>query len=103
MTPENRTEETIYTINIKSRFILTQTQIKKALGIGFQVLSVELAKDASNYNSFDDSSAAKAIVQTGFRALARAYHPDSGGDPEKFRILNKTKQELIELLNNLGE
>lgn len=92
-----------YTINIESRFILTQTQIKEALGIGYRILSVETAKDYSSTIPVGVDSAAIAIIQTGYRALARAYHPDLGGDENTMRILNQTKRELIDLVNSLNE
>jgi len=72
--------EQTYQITLKSRFILTQSQVKQALGIGYQILSVELAKDASTLPIVNVDTAALAIINTGYRALARSYHPDLGGD-----------------------
>lgn len=95
--------EQTYQITVKSRFILTQSQVKQSLGTGYQVLSVELAKDASNLPIIDVDSAAIAIINTGYRALARAYHPDLGGDPGVMRTLNQTKKELVDLIKSLGE
>jgi hypothetical protein len=92
-----------YTIHIKSRFILTQTEVKRALGIGYEVCSLELAKDTSNLIPIDVNSAAMAIINTGYRALARSYHPDLGGDENTMKILNQTKKELIDLIKSLGE
>ena len=93
--------EQTYQITVRSRFILTQGAVKSALGIGYQVLSVELGKDASNLPIIDVDSAAMAIVNTGYRALARAYHPDLGGNPEVMKTLNQTKRELVDLLKSL--
>jgi hypothetical protein len=92
-----------YTFNVRSRFILTQTALKQALGPGYQVTSVAVATDISTLPVINVDSAAMAIINTGFRALARAYHPDLGGDPEVMVILNRTKKELTELLNSLKE
>ena len=89
MTPDGNK---IYTINISSRFILTQSQVKQALGIGYKILSVEQAKDADDFPVVNVDTAAEAIIKVGFRALAMAYHPDRGGDEEKFKILNQTKE-----------
>jgi hypothetical protein len=90
-----------YRVTIKSRFILTQSYIKNALGIGYQVLSVELEKDVSEVPIVNIDTAAEAIIKTGYRALARAYHPDLGGDPEVMRTLNQTKKELLDLLKSI--
>ena len=102
MKDDNKMTQT-YTINVKSRFILTQTQIKKALGIGYEILSVEAAKDASTLPIISVDTAAQAIINTGYRALARAYHPDLGGDPEVMKTLNQTKKEMLDLLKSLGD
>lgn len=90
-----------YRVTIKSRFILTQSYIKNALGIGYQVLSVEMKKDVSEVPIVNIDTAAEAIIKTGYRALARAYHPDLGGDPEVMRTLNQTKKELLDLLKSI--
>jgi hypothetical protein len=94
--------EQTYRVNVKSRFMLTQTYIKAALGIGYQVLSVELEKDASIPPIINVDTAAQAIILTGYRALARAYHPDLGGDAEVMKTLNRTKKELLDLLQSIG-
>jgi hypothetical protein len=41
---------------------------------------------------------AKNIVQAGYRALAKAYHPDAGGDEESMKELNRIKEQLDDLL-----
>jgi hypothetical protein len=91
----------IYTINVRSRFILTQQQIKKSLGVGYEVLSIETAKDVLPIIDID--SAAQAIINTGYRALARAYHPDLGGNENTMKVLNQTKRELMDLLKSIEE
>jgi hypothetical protein len=96
----NMTEQT-YTINVKSRFILTQSAAKRAFGPGFHILSVEVQKDASELPIIDIDSAALSIIQTGYRALARAHHPDLGGSEETMKILNKCRTELKELVESL--
>ena len=101
MTPNEMRQ--VYIINVESRFILTQTQIKQALGIGYKILNVEVAKDKSQLPIVNVDTAAMAIIQTGYRALARAYHPDLGGDAETMKILNQTKKELSDLIRSLGE
>ena len=102
MTPNNEIRQ-VYTIDVESRFILTQTQIKQALGIGYKILNVEVAKDKSQLPIVNIDTAAMAILNTGYRALARANHPDLGGDPEIMKILNQTKKELSDLIRSLGE
>lgn len=93
-----------YRIEISSRFILTQKAIKDALGIGYEILSVEKLKDIDADNIIlNVDTAAVTIINTGYRALARAFHPDLGGDPEKMRLINQTKKELIDLVKSLGE
>lgn len=90
----------IYDIRILSPFVLTPKQVKDKLGIGNKVLSVELEKDAILPEITDTDSAVEAIIATGYRALARAYHPDLGGSTEVMAILNRTKRELKELLES---
>lgn len=91
----------VYSVRIESPFILTPTEVKKHLGIGFKVVSVEVAKDVAQAPITDVDSAAEAIVKTGYRALARAHHPDLGGDPNTMKILNQSKSEMLELLKQL--
>lgn len=87
-----------YSIRIQSPFILTPGQVKNKLGIGFHVLSVETEKDLPNVEITDVDSAVEAMVKVGFKSLARAYHPDLGGDPNKMVILNRARKELLDLL-----
>ncbi len=90
-----------YTIRISSPFILTQMHVKKALGTGYKVSSIELEKD-NNYAPITDiETAVDNIIRTGYRALARAHHPDFGGNLETMMILNKAKKELLELLESV--
>ncbi len=91
-----------YNIRINSPFILTQTQVKNKLGPGYKVLSVEAEKDLNNHLAITDvDSAVENIILVGYRALARAFHPDLGGDTETMVILNRAKKELSELLKDL--
>jgi hypothetical protein len=91
----------VYTVNIESRFVLTQTQLKEALGLGYRITSIECEKDNLVNAIINVDSAAMTIIQTGYRALARAYHPDLGGDENVMKILNQTKKELIDLIKSL--
>jgi hypothetical protein len=91
----------VYTVNIESRFVLTQTQLKEALGLGYRITSIECEKDNSTSPIINVDSAAMTIIQTGYRTLARAYHPDLGGDENVMKILNQTKKELIDLIKSL--
>lgn len=91
----------VYNIRIQSPFILTTGQVKSKLGIGFQVLSCETETDLPQATITDVDSAVEAIVKVGYRSLARAYHPDLGGEPEKMQTLNRAKKELLDLLASL--
>ena len=95
----NRTN--VYNIMIQSPFILTPTQVKNKLGIGFKVLTIETERDIPDTTITDVDSAVAAIIQTGYRALARANHPDLGGDSEVMLILNRSKKELLDLLESV--
>jgi hypothetical protein len=91
-----------YNIRINSPFILTPNQVKNKLGIGYKVLEVMAEKDINNQEPITDvDSAMSHIILAGYRALARAYHPDLGGDPEVMIILNRTKKELLDLLKEI--
>lgn len=39
--------------------------------------------------------ASKEEVKKAFRKLAHIHHPDKGGDPEKFKAINRAYQELM--------
>jgi len=95
----------VYTVYIESRFVLTQSQLKEALGLGYRILSIEMDKDVSSskINFSDVDETAKAIIHAGYRALARAKHPDLGGSEEEMKVLNQTKRELIDLVKSLEE
>lgn len=90
-----------YNIRITSPFILTQKQVKEKLGIGYKVLEVQAEKDVQVVKIDSVDTAMENIILAGYRALARAYHPDLGGDPEVMIILNRTKKELLDLLKDL--
>ena len=94
-------KKNVYNIRVESAFLLTQRQIKEYLGIGYKVISVETEKDNPSVQITDVDSAVQAMIQTGYRALARAYHPDLGGDPEVMIKLNRAKKEITELLRSL--
>lgn len=93
-----RIEVAIYTIRIESVFVLTQKQVKTALGHGYKISSVELEKEERQPPITTVDTAVDSIVQEGYRALARAYHPDLGGSTETMMILNRAKKELRQLL-----
>ena len=91
-----------YNIRIQSPFVLTPSEVKKKLGIGFKVISTEVDKDVQLPDITDNVSAMDAIIRTGYRALARANHPDLGGDAQVMVILNQTKRELESLLQEIA-
>lgn len=91
----------VYDIRIQSPFIMTQKQAKDKLGIGYKILSVETERDLPQTDIKTIEDAVDAITRVGFRSLARAHHPDLGGDPEKMVMLNKAKNELLELLKTV--
>lgn len=90
-----------YTIRVQSPFLLTPTQVKTKLGVGYKVLELEVEKESNEEKITSVDSAVEAIVRTGFRALARAFHPDLGGDAEVMTILNRAKKELKDLLQEV--
>ena len=92
----------IYNIRIQSPFVLTPSEVKKKLGTGFHVASVEVEKDSQPPDITDTISAMDAIIRTGYRALARANHPDLGGNAQVMVILNQTKKELESLLKEIA-
>lgn len=99
MTPN--TKQQIYNIRIESPFILTQKQIKEKFGVGFHVITVETEKDIYTPHITDTDSAVEAMIRTGYRALARANHPDLGGDIQVMATINKAKKEILDLLGSL--
>lgn len=93
-------EPKIFTIKLESQFIPTPTMVKAKLGLGYKVLTVEVEKEWSKPIT-DVNSAVDAILYTGFRALARANHPDLGGNAEVMVILNRAKKELADLIKEV--
>ena len=90
-----------YNARIQSSFFLTNERLKSALGAGYKILSLEAEKDLPEKNIVNVDSAVEAILSVGFKALARANHPDLGGDPEVMIILNRAKKELSDLLTSV--
>jgi len=90
-----------YVIRVESPFIITPTEAKKKFGIGFSVLNVEVEKEVTQIPVKDHDSAIDAIILAGYRSLARAYHPDLGGDPNIMMEINQAKKELQELIKEL--
>jgi hypothetical protein len=88
----------IYNIRIQSSFILTPRFIKEKLGIGFKIIETEVEKDVKVSDIKTVEDAVDDALRIGFRALARAHHPDLGGDSEKMVIINRAKKEMEELL-----
>lgn len=64
-----------------------------------KVFSAELERRAAVENATD--SMAIQIIQAGYRALAKQYHPDMGGDPATFQELVGTKSILTEVVEKL--
>lgn len=93
----------VYTIRIQSEFVLTPSEVKRKLGIGYKVLDTSVEKVDSVPDIKDNVSAMEAIIKTGYRTLARANHPDLGGDAEVMTILNKTRKELDDLIEELSK
>lgn len=93
----------VYTIRIQSDFVLTPSEVKRKLGIGYKVLDTSVEKIDHIPVIVDTITAMEAIIKTGYRALARANHPDIGGDGEVMMQLNKTKKELEELIKELSK
>jgi len=100
---ENSKVKQTYTIRIESPFILTARDIKDKIGIGYKVVSVETERDRYIPPITDVDSATEAMVLTGYRALARSYHPDLGGNEEVMKTINQAKKEVLDLLKSLKE
>jgi len=92
----------IYNIRIESPFVLTPTEVKRKLGHGYKVISTEVEKDQVIPEIVDVESAFNAILKVGYRALARANHPDLGGDAQVMILLNKAKKEIEDLLKEVS-
>jgi hypothetical protein len=93
----------VYNIRIQSQFILTPRYVKDKLGIGFKILETEVEKEVSITKIEKTEDAVDQALRIGFRALARAHHPDLGGDAEVMQIINRAKKEMAELLNAVRE
>jgi len=113
MTAQSKIKNQVYNIRIESPFILTQKQIKEKLGIGFHVVSVETERDLATKPIIDVDSAVEAMITTGYRALARANHPDLTGQDsteseterlaraDRMVLITKAKKELTDLLKEV--
>jgi hypothetical protein len=64
---------------------------------------VETERDLYSPPITDVDSAVEAMILTGYRALARANHPDLGGDAEVMATVNRAKKEVLDLLKSLKE
>lgn len=42
------------------------------------------------------SDAEEIVIESAYRALAKQYHPDAGGDPEKFKEIQNAYEKIIE-------
>src|ERR1017187_6826121 len=102
-TQTKEVKKQIYNIRVESPFILTPKQIKEYLGIGYHVVSVETERDRYTPPITNVDSASEAMVLMGYRALARANHPDLGGDAEVMKTINQAKKEILDLLKSLKE
>lgn len=92
----------VYNILVQSPFVLTQHQVKEKLGTGYRVVSVEVEKDCWIPEITSTENAMDAIIRTGYRALARAYHPDLNENGKEVMVyLNKCKKELETLLKEI--
>lgn len=100
---EGKPKVAIYNIRIESLFVLTQNQVKQALGHGYKVTSVEVDKGIKPKAISSIDNAVENIITAGYRALARAHHPDLGGDVNTMMLINKAKKELEELLASVKE
>lgn len=69
-------EKKTFLIKVEGNFVPTTSFVKQRLGLGFNVLSVEQAREFEASKITDAESAAKAIVYTGHRELVRRHHPD---------------------------
>jgi len=97
-----RMADRVYNIRIQSPFVLTPHEVKRKLGTGYRVLSTEVEGDVQIPHITDTLSAMNAIIKTDYRALARANHPDLGGDAQVMVLLNQTRKELEALLQELS-
>jgi hypothetical protein len=65
-------------------------------------LQAALEGGAGDDRILDVDSAAEVIVATGYRALAKEFHPDHGGSPETMALINEARRQLRELLKLAG-
>jgi Putative quorum-sensing-regulated virulence factor len=92
-----------YTVRIQSEFVVTATHVKNSMGPRFRVVSVETERDSVKETPTSVRGAVWAILKSGYRALARAYHPDLGGDTEVMVNINKELAEKITFLLTEGK
>lgn len=90
-----------YMIEVSSIAILTPRLVQELLTKNCLVHSVEVQQDLPHQKIEDVDSALKALVRVGYRALARAYHPDLGGDSNKMMLINRAKKELEGILTSV--
>jgi hypothetical protein len=58
-------------------------------------------KPVSAFSTVD--SAAKAIIDAGFKALAKVHHPDLGGNTATMSSLTETRRQLKQMLELIKE
>ena len=74
---------------------LLQEQERSGKEIAAELEQRRLAEEA-------DESWAERIVSTGYRTLAKEYHPDTGGDGEAMKELNAAVAKLRGMLGKNG-
>lgn len=65
----------------------------------------DFSAELERRQTFEDASLSMAerIVQAGYRALAKQYHPDFGGTNVQMQELNGTIEALREMLRRLKD
>jgi len=62
-------------------------------------MPVEKANPWAGAKFPDVDSAARAMLDAGFKALARTHHPDVGGDVTTMSLLSETRKQIREMLD----
>lgn len=57
-----------------------------------------ILKDIVSFKSISNKTMAMEIVTSGYKRMARKYHPDHGGTVEEMQELNAVKKEMLRLL-----
>lgn len=52
------------------------------------------AAPSANLWTYEETLLFRELVDAGYTALAKKYHPDRGGDPARMQLLNRLRDKL---------